>query len=123
MINFDKACKNVRMHNGTLKGDRQDHDYKTNSGTHEWNTNVVLNECNGITLENLYIVDSPGFCLSSSKGANSLGGSTYVSKFNLEIGNIDDSGNKVDSSDVIRTINPIDMSKCTRNLYEIGYHF
>lgn len=122
MINFDKACNNVRIHNGTLKGDRQDHDYKTNSGTHEWNTNVVLNECNGITLENLYIVDSPGFCLSSSKGANSLGGSTYVSKFNLEIGNIDDSGNKVDSSDVIRTINPIDMSKCTRNLYEIGYH-
>lgn len=121
LIDFNNGCKNVKLHNGTIKGDRVEHDYTTNKSSHEWNTSVLFNECNNITLDNLYIVDSPGFNLSSSRGKNVANNSTYVSKHNLEFGNYNDSGEKVENSSTIRTINPIDVSSC-KGRWELGYH-
>ncbi|WP_139906053.1 right-handed parallel beta-helix repeat-containing protein [Clostridium thermarum] len=120
MINFT-ACKNARLINGTLLGDRYEHDYTTIKGSHEWNCGVVFNDCENCEMDNITVRSFTGYGVSSSLGKNISNLITGVTKSNLEIGGITEEGILNSTGGTIRTIQPMDISGTGTEL-ELGYN-
>lgn len=118
IVNFTD-CKNAKLINGTLLGDKDTHDYKTISGSHEWCIGVAFNDSENCELNNVTVKNFPGYGISSSLGKNisDLG----VTKSNLEIGSISEKGILTNTTSTIRTIKPMNISD-VGNEFELGYN-
>lgn len=120
VINFTK-CKNSILTNGIIKGDKEEHDYTTISGSHEWTTGVVFNDSESCQLENITVKDFPGYGISSSLGENLSNLQVGVTNKNLIIGNISNNGKLNNKEKTIRTIEPLDISGVGEE-FELGYN-
>lgn len=114
-------CKNSTLRNGTVEGDRYEHDYKSIAGSHEWNCGIVLNNCENITVNSIVVKGFAGYGLSSSLGENLSPLQIGITTSNLTIGNITSSGQSTNSTGNIRTIKAMDISAVGKGL-ELGYN-
>lgn len=120
VVNFTK-CENSILTNGIIQGDKDEHDYTTISGSHEWTCGVVFNDCKNIELKNITVRNFPGYGVSSSLGENISNLIIGVTKDNLENGNISSDGKRKKDSKTIRTIEPLDISQVGGE-FELGYN-
>ena len=120
VINFTK-CKNSILTNGIIQGDKEDHDYTTILGSHEWTTGIVFNDSENCQLENIIVKDFPGYGISSSLGENLSNLQIGVTNENLIIGNISNKGKLNNKEKTIRTIEPLDISS-VGGQFELGYN-
>lgn len=126
VVEIIDGAENLRLTNGTLRGDRDTHDYKTQPGTHEWGT--ALHVLGGVDLEidHLTLANGSGDGVSTAPtGARNrdelltlIQHSIYVK--DLEQGAFAETGGKIDSKEAVRTIAPLDLTKCG-GAFELGY--
>lgn len=122
-----QGAENLRLTNGTIRGDRDAHDYKTSKGPHEGGNALKVISGKNLELDHLTLLDATGCGLSvSSLGTRNrqellkrIFFSVYPKK-HLEQGAFDAKGNKIASSEKTRTNNMISMAKF-EDEFEIGY--
>lgn len=127
IVEIINGAENLRLTNGTLRGDRYQHDYKTIKGSHEWCEGLLVRSGKQLEIDNLTITE----CTGSAMGAHTSGTrnrpellsrifmSIYPKK-HLEQGAFDAKGAKIPSTEKTRTINMIDLAKFEDH-FEIGY--
>ena len=127
IVEIVNGAENLRLTNGTLRGDRYQHDYKASDGPHEGCKGLLLTSGKQLEIDHLTIVD----CTATAIGVTSSGTKTrpellkriFMSiypKKHLEQGAFDANGAKIPSTEKTRTINMIDLSKY-EDQFEIGY--
>lgn len=120
VIDFSN-CSNSQLINGIILGDKENHDYKTIEGSHEWTCGIVFNNCDNCILDNVTVSSFPGYGISSSLGENLSDLIIGVTKDNLSIGNINDKGKLNNKKGTIRTIDPLNISNVGGE-FELGYN-
>src|SRR5690606_21384979 len=111
--------------NGTLKGDRHTHDYSS-GGTHEWGHGLQFIGGKNLEVDHLVVTDVTGDGLNSGAFGSRTRPELLArimhspSTKNLEQGAFTDEGDKTDSSEKTRTIEPYDIST-TGGEFEFGY--
>lgn len=127
IVEIINGAENLRLTNGTLRGDRYQHDFTTVKGSHEWCEGLLLRSGKQIEIDHLTITE----CTGSALGAHSMGtrnrpellSRIFMSIFpkkHLEQGAFDAKGNKIVSTEKTRTINMINLAKF-EDQFEIGY--
>lgn len=122
-----QGAENLRLTNGTIRGDRDVHDYKTSKGPHEGGNALKVISGKNLELDHLTLLDATGSGLSTvSTGTRNrpellkrIFFSVYPEK-HLEQGAFDGQGNKIASAEKTRTSNMISMAKF-EDEFEIGY--
>lgn len=120
VLSFTK-CQNSIVSNGIIIGDKDNHDYETAKGSHEWACGVVFNDCENIELDNITVKNFPGYGISSSLGENISNLIIGVTKDNLESGNFNNKGKVKKDSKTIRTKEVLDISGVGSE-FELGYN-
>ena len=126
VVEFVQGAENARLTNGTIRGDKDTHDYKSKPGTHEWG--ACLKFRSGINLEadHLVLTNASGDGVSTdsngARGRPELLSMIVHSVFrrDLEQGAFSEAGEKIDSLEKTRTIKPYDLSKAGGE-FEFGY--
>ncbi len=126
MVEIIAGAENVRLTNGTLQGDRDQHDYKTEPGTHEWGAGIAFVSGDQIEVDHITVVDMAGDgVVSHTNGTRTrpellsrIFHSIYVK--HLELGGLSDQGEKVADATKTRSIKPFDMAKA-EGMFELGY--
>lgn len=121
---------NARLFNGTIIGERDEksdvYPNWTSVSSTEGGVSIVFNEGYNNGIENLTVKKSIGFNMSSGVGSNSYGVVSYssypISYKMMELGSLDKNGEVLESDELIRTKDFIDISKITTPYYEVGYH-
>lgn len=126
VVVFEDGARNVRLCNGTLKGDRQTHDYLTVKGTHEWGACLSFAGGRDLEADHLRLIDATGDGVSSgTTGARTrpdllakIMHSVYIR--DLEPGAFSEKGTKAESATKMRTIKPYAIAACG-GAFEFGY--
>lgn len=126
IVKFVNGAENLRLTNGTIRGDKDTHDYKTVPGTHEWG--ACIHFVSGINLEVDHMILTnacgDGASTDSSGAANRpelLDKIVYTMEIrHLEQGAFSDKGEKTASTEKMRTIKPVDLTKAGGQ-FEFGY--
>jgi hypothetical protein len=126
MVSIIYGAENLRLTNGTLRGDREAHDYKTVKSSHEWCSLLAVESGRNLEMDHLTVTEAPGY----SMVINSTGTRTrpellatilcYVRGPDVESGGFSDEGAKVESAEKSRSVKPYDMTKCNGE-FEFGY--
>lgn len=99
-----KEVENLTLKNGTIEGDRYDHDYSTydaNTTSHEFNVGVKIDQgSRNINIDNVTFTKITGYGLATFQGTQYC--NTALDKTTMESGDYDDTGNKVTDSTKIR---------------------
>ena len=99
-----KEVENLTLKNGTIEGDRYDHDYSTyneNTTSHEFNVGVKLDQgSRNINIDNITFTKITGYGLATFQGTQYC--NSALDKTIMESGDYDDSGNKVADDTKIR---------------------
>ncbi len=120
------AAENLRLTNGRLLGDKNEHDYKTEDGPHAWGHGLIVHGGTNLELDHLTISNVTG------DGANTrftgardrdellanIAHSIYAKE--LEPGAFSPDGQKVEGTGKTRSIEPYDLTKC-QGEFEFGY--
>lgn len=120
------GSENLRVTNGTLRGDRDTHDYKTKPGTHEWGAGIRFKSGVNLEIDNLLFADFAGDGVSTETSGNmnraELLAMIYFSmeRKHLEQGAFSETGEKIPSTEKVRTIVPVDVSR-SNGEFEFGY--
>ncbi len=120
------GTKNFRLTNGTIRGDRDEHDFKTAPGTHEGASCLSIVGGDNLEFDHLHLTKATGDGAQvSSTGArnrNELLTRIYhdVSRANLESGGFSDRGEKVADTEKIRSIKPYAIGG-ERKQFELGF--
>lgn len=120
------GAKNFRLTNGTIRGDRDEHDYKAAPGTHEGGACLSVVGGDNLEIDRLHLTKATGDGLgASSTGARNrpeLLERIYhnVTRKNLESGAFSEKGEKIASTEKIRSIEPYEVGG-ERNRFELGY--
>lgn len=126
LVRIIDGAKSLRLTNGTLLGDRDEHDYKTQSGTHEWGAGLSMMGGEEIEIDHLTLEGFTGDGVSStsigSRDRPELLARIHHSVYgkDLESGGFDAAGSKVDNPATIRTREPRDLTRC-KGRFEVGY--
>lgn len=126
LVEFVQGAENVRLTNGTLRGDRDTHDYKADKSTHEWGAGIRFFSGAGLEVDHITAYDMTGDgVVSELSGARNrpellerIKHSIYLKQ--LESGGLTEVGVKVDDKTKTRTAKPLEMSGPERE-FEIGY--
>ncbi|MCC7519171.1 MAG: right-handed parallel beta-helix repeat-containing protein [Verrucomicrobiae bacterium] len=126
VVAFVDGAENVRLTNGTIKGDRDAHDYKAESGTHEGGAGVRLISGRNLEIDHLLACDMTGDGLvGESQGTRTrpellarIKHEIYAK--NLESGGFTEKGVPTASTEKTRSIRPLDLSKY-EGQFELGY--
>ena len=118
-----KEVENLTLKNGTIEGDRYDHDYSTydeNTTSHEFNVGVKLDQgARNINIDNITFTKITGYGLATFQGAQYC--NTALDKTIMESGNYDDSGNKIDDPTTIRYPNKVNITEhATYGYLQVG---
>jgi LysM repeat protein len=116
VIYFGPGVENSTIKGGTLRGDRDTHDYSHkegpwSAGTHEWGYGVNIAGGRNITVDGMFIQKFTGDGISI--GGSTAAGSYDISENDLEVGSIDAEGNLIPADGKIRTKAFKDFSKVT----------
>lgn len=120
-------AKNLRLTNGTLRGDREEHDYKTVKGTHEGCAGLAVLGGDNLEIDHLHVTQFPGIGVTNSstgmRNREELLAHIYylVERKNMEFGGFSGTGEKVDDSGKLRSITPYAIGG-ERNQFELGYN-
>ncbi len=126
VVQFVYGAENVRLTNGTLKGDKDTHDYKTTPGTHEWGDGVRF-----ISGRNLEVDHLTSFNMTGDGAVTDVHGTRTrpellarikhtIHAKDIESGAFTEKGAPVAISEKTRSIKPFDLSKC-EDQFEFGY--
>lgn len=126
VVRIAHGAENLRLTNGTLRGDRDTHDYKTDPGTHEWGTALRIDSGNNLEIDHLTLTNGSGDGASTrTDGAENrpellamIGHSVMLK--DLEQGAFSKKGEKIPSTAKTRTIKPYDLTKLNGQ-FELGY--
>jgi hypothetical protein len=116
VIDIVDGAENLRLTNGTLRGDRDEHDYKAEPGTHEWGAGVRFHGGKNLEVDHLVCTNMTGDGVgSSATGARNrdelLKRIFYsIDAKHLESGAFDVHGAKV-AGEKMRSIKPFDTTK------------
>jgi len=120
------GAKNLRLTNGTLRGDREEHDYKTVKGTHEGCAGLSVIGGDNLEIDHLHVTQFPGIGVTNSstgmRNRDELLQHIYylVEGKNFESGGFSDTGEAVDNPQKMRTIEPYAIGG-ERSQFELGY--
>ena len=120
-------AKNLRLTNGTLRGDREEHDYQTVEGTHEGCAGLSVIGGDGLEIDHLHVTQFPGIGVTNSstgmRNREELLAHIYylVERKNLESGAFSKTGEAVEDSGKLRSIRPYAIGG-ERNQFELGYN-
>lgn len=126
IANFVDGAENVRLTNGTLRGDKEMHDFSSNNGLHDWGHGLVFDGGRDLEADHLTLSNVTG------DGANSrfTGAGTRtellaniahtIYRKHLEQGAFSDDGRKIDSAEKTRSIEAFDLTMCNGE-FEFGY--
>lgn len=96
--------ENLTLKNGTIEGDRYDHDYSTyneNTTSHEFNVGIKIDQgSRNINIDNVKFTKITGYGLATFQGTQYC--NTTLDKTIMESGDYNDSGNKVADATKIR---------------------
>ncbi|UUO07737.1 right-handed parallel beta-helix repeat-containing protein [Blastopirellula sp. J2-11] len=126
IVEIIDGAKNLRITNGTIQGDKEDHDFKTNRGSHEWGHGLVVHGGSELEIDHLTVSGVTGDGVSTRfTGARNR--EELVSKIlhsvyprDLESGGFSAAGGKIDNGETIRSIAPFDLAK-SEGEFEFGY--
>lgn len=108
-----KEVENLTLKNGTIEGDRYDHDYSTyneNTTSHEFNVGVKIDQgARNINIDNVKFTKITGYGLATFQGAQYC--NTALDKTIMESGDYNDSGNKVADATKIRYPQPVNITE------------
>ena len=114
-----KEVENLTLKNGTIEGDRYDHDYSTynpNSNSHEFNVGVKIDQgSKNVNIDNITFTKITGYGLAIFQGTQYC--NTALDKTLMESGSYDDNGNKISNSKTIRYPNKVDITEHARYGY------
>lgn len=119
IVEIVDGAERVTFTNGTIRGDRDTHDYDTVPTPHEWGNGLVFKGGRDLDINNITIENVPGYGVYTESGItqNRYDG---ISNKNLESGSFGDNGDAVDNNIRIRTIEPYVISKVGGE-FELGY--
>jgi hypothetical protein len=126
IVEIVHGAENVRLTNGTLKGDRDTHDYKTEPGTHEWGEGVHVVSGQNLEIDHLDLLDMTGDGVAGDvQGTRTRPELLERIKYSiyardLESGGFDAKGAKAADAGKTRSAKPFDLSKC-EDRFELGY--
>ena len=90
-----KEVENLTLKNGTIEGDRYDHDYSTyneNTTSHEFNVGLKIDQgSRNINIDNVKFTKITGYGLATFQGTQYC--NTELDKTIMESGDYNDSGN------------------------------
>ena len=112
-------CVDAALINGTLIGDRYQHDYNTIKGTHEWDNGIEFWRGDNCVIKNVTIKDFAGAGITTYKGTNLSKNTTGITQGNLVVGNINAKGKTNTKKGTIRTRNMIQITNLGGE-FEIG---
>ena len=108
-----KEVENLTLKNGTIEGDRYDHDYSTydaNTTSHEFNVGVKIDQgSRNINIDNVKFTKITGYGLATFQGTQYC--NTALDKTIMESGDYNDSGNKVADATKIRYPQPVNITE------------
>lgn len=110
IVTIVDEAENLRLTNGTLRGDRDTHDYETKKTSHEWGCGIVFKGGCNLEVDNITVTNVPGYGVLTGSATEANRYKAVFSK-NLEKGGFSDSGEKVENDNKTRSINPYDISK------------
>ena len=118
-----KEVENLTLKNGTIEGDRYDHDYSTynpNSTSHEFNVGVKIDQgSKNINVDNVTFTKITGYGLAIFQGTQYC--NTALDKTLMESGSYDDNGNKINNSKTIRYPSKVDITEhATYGYLQVG---
>lgn len=126
IVQFVNGAEHLRLTNGTIRGDKDTHDYKTKPGTHEWGACIKFISGIHLEVDHMLLTNACGDGVSTeSDGSRSR--PELLEKIihsvvtqHLEQGGFSESGEKTPSTATMRTIKPYDLTKA-KGQFEIGY--
>jgi len=126
VVEMVDGAENVRLTNGTLRGDRDAHDYKTVPGTHEWGAGIHFISGRNLEVDHITACNMTGDGVSTGvQGTRTrpellarIKHSIYAKA--LEQGAFTKQGVKIASSEKTRSVEPFDLTKCEGE-FELGY--
>ena len=108
-----KEVENLTLKNGTIEGDRYDHDYSTyneNTTSHEFNVGLKIDQgSRNINIDNVKFTKITGYGLATFQGTQYC--NTALDKTIMESGDYNDSGNKVADATKIRYPQPVNITE------------
>lgn len=125
IVDIVDGAKNVRLTNGSLRGDKDTHDYSVGSG-HEWGHGLILHGGQEVEVDHITISNVTGDGINSrNTGARTRPELLEKIKYSiypkhLEQGAFSSTGKKVASTKKIRSIDPFDLATCGGQ-FEFGY--
>ena len=120
------GAQNVRVTNGTLRGDRDRHEFGGKMKSHEWGHGLIVHGGRNLEIDHLRLTNVTG------DGANTrftgtrtrpellarIAHSIYAK--HLESGGFSETGGKIGDKEKTRSIEPFDLTKC-QGEFEFGY--
>ena len=118
-----KEVENLTLKNGTIEGDRYDHDYSTyneNTTSHEFNVGLKLDQgARNINIDNVKFTKITGYGLAVFQGTQYC--NTALDKTKMESGDYNDSGNKVVDATKIRYPQAVNITEhATLGYLQVG---
>ncbi len=126
MVNIVDGAENIRLTNGTLRGDRDTHDYKTIKAPHEGCSLMSFTGGHEIEVDHMVFADAPGFCVTSSATGPGTREELIKMLFHwirideLESGAFSGTGEKIADPTKIRTAKAYDVTNCG-GTFEFGW--
>jgi hypothetical protein len=121
IVEFRESAENVRLTNGTIRGDKDTHDYLTIKAPHEWGCGVVFKSGVNLQMDNVTVINVTGYGVSTESGVtNDLNRFHTLNIKNTTQGSISDNGKTITSTTSTKTIKPYDVSVCDGE-FELGY--
>jgi len=106
LIYIGPLTENIVVKGGTLKGDRDTHDYSQKGaytgGTHEWGYGVNIAGGRNITVEGMNIQKFTGDGVAI--GGSTIGGGGTLNSSDFELGGLDQNGKPTNEAGKIRTV-------------------
>lgn len=126
IVDIVDGAANVRLTNGTLRGDKDKHDFSSNNGSHEWGHGLIVHGGRNLEIDHLTFTNVTGDGANTRfSGARTrdellarIAHSIY--KKHLEPGAFSADGQKTESNEKTRSIEPFDLTKCDGE-FEFGY--
>lgn len=121
IFEFGEGAENIRLTNGTVRGDKDTHDYVTVKGNHEGGRGVVFKTGSNLQMDNMTITNFPGWGIHVESDVGSTNRRFYALYSSQVVqGSISDDGSMTPSTTATRTSKPYDISVCGGQ-FELGY--
>ncbi len=126
VVEIVDGAKNLRLTNGTLRGDKDVHDYELEKGVHGWGHGLIVHGGSNLEIDHITATNFTGDGVNSrytgARNRKELLANIMHSIYprDLESGGFSDEGHKITSHDKIRTASHLDIKKAGGE-FEFGY--